>query len=169
MESKTSAATVDPTATKPRRRRYQEQDSGLTLAEGLEEYYRANAQRILRPDDLPPESQALFRRHDLCHVIFGLDTSLADETMADTRTLLSCDVGLGRYATYLKTSPEARAIFRELGYGKAILATLKAVPRILAAIGERRRMKKKWPWSPPDDYLGRTLADLRNEFGIRVM
>src|SRR5215472_12930942 len=123
--------------------RYQEQDSCMTLAEGLEEYYRANAGRILRPNDLSEESKELFRRHDICHVIFGLDTSLADETMADARTLLSCDVGLGRYAGYLRTSPEARAIFKELGYGNAVLATLKAVPRILAAIGESRRMRKR--------------------------
>ena len=138
----------------------------MTLAEGLEEYYRANAGRILRPNDLSEESKELFRRHDICHVIFGLDTSLADETMADARTLLSCDVGLGCYAGYLRTSPEARAIFKELGYGNAVLATLKAVPRILAAIGESRRMRKRWPWSPPNAYLGRTLADLRDRKSV---
>jgi len=32
---------------------------------------------------------ALFRSHDICHVIFGLDTVLADEVMADLRTPLS--------------------------------------------------------------------------------
>ncbi len=45
------------------------------------------------PSALAPESAALFRRHDICHVIFGLDTTIADEAMADTRTMLSCDVG----------------------------------------------------------------------------
>lgn len=148
---------------------YQHQDSNLTLAQGLAEYYQANAGVILRPDDLSEASRALFRSHDICHVIFGLDTSLADETMADTRTLLSCDVGLRRYARYLATNPDAKTLFRELGYARAIGATLLAIPRIMRAVLESFRMTRKWPWEPPPSYLGRTLSDLRRDYGIRVI
>src|SRR5215475_1345781 len=84
------------------RHHYQEQDSQQTLAEGLEEYYRVNRGIVSRPATLAPASAALFQSHDLCHVIFGLDTTLADETMADTRTLLSSDVGWRAYAGYLR-------------------------------------------------------------------
>lgn len=92
--------------------RYQDQDSTQTLREGLAEYYAANVGIVMRPDDLPPESVALFRSHDLCHVIFGLDTSLGDETLADTRTLLSCDVGARRYARYLTSDRTAKTLFK---------------------------------------------------------
>src|SRR5262245_52459125 len=51
---------------------YQEQDSSQTLREGLAEYYRANPGIVTRPANLPAESVALFRSHDMCHVIFGL-------------------------------------------------------------------------------------------------
>ena len=148
---------------------YQRQDSSMTLAQGLEEYYRVNGGRVLRPSDLSEESRELFRSHDMCHVIFGLDTTLDDETMADVRTLLSCDVGVRRYARYLSTTPEAKALFKELGYMRAVWLTLNAIPRILRAISENWRMAKKWPWLPPTDYLGRSLADLRREYGIRVI
>src|SRR5690242_5209262 len=80
---------------------YCAQGSQQTLAEALDEYYRANADVVSRPASLPAESAALFRSHDVCHVIFGVDTTLADETIADTRTLLSCDVGWKRYSAYL--------------------------------------------------------------------
>jgi hypothetical protein len=150
------------------RHRYQEQDSQQTLAEGLEEYYRINRGVVSRPATLPPASAALFRSHDLCHVIFGLDTTLADETMADTRTLLSSDVGWRTYAGYLN-DPLAQAVFEELGIGRALLATLRTLPRILRAFRETRRMAKKWPWRPPEAYQSRTLGDLRREFGIRVI
>jgi hypothetical protein len=150
------------------RHRYQEQESQQTLAEGLEEYYRVNRDVVSRPATLAPTSAALFRSHDLCHVIFGLDTTLADETMADTRTLLSSDVGWRTYAGYLN-DPLAQAVFKELGLGRALLATLRTLPRILQAIGETWRMTKKWPWRPPESYQTRTLADLRREFGIRVI
>jgi hypothetical protein len=148
---------------------YQRQNSGLTLAEGLQEYYAANAGRVMRPADLAPESVALFRSHDVCHVIFGLGTSLDDEALADTRTLVSCDVGLRRYATYLARDEQARALFREVGYVKSIWATVRVAPRICRAVIEAWRMKKRWPWVPPESFHGRTLEDLRREFGIRVI
>jgi len=148
---------------------YQHEDSAQTLQEGLEEYYAANAGKVVRPRDLPPDSIALFRSHDLCHVIFGLDTTLADEVLADTRTLLSCDVGVRRYAAYLTRDQQAQALFKEVGYLKSAWATVLAVPRICRAAIEAWRMMKRWPWVPPDSFQSRTLADLRDEFGIRVI
>jgi hypothetical protein len=150
------------------RHRYQEQDSQQTLAEGLEEYYRANEGVVALPTTLARESAALFRSHDMCHVIFGLDTTLADETMADTRTLLSCDVGWRTYVSYYK-DPLAQAVFKELGLWRTIGVTLRTVPRIIRAIAQARRMSKKWPWRPPESYRTRTLAELRRKYGIRVM
>ena len=158
-----------PGRARPYRCRYQEQDSKLTLAEGLAEYYAVNGARVAPPPSLPPESQALFRNHDVCHVIFGLDTTLEDEGMADARTLLSCDVGWRRYARYMTSDPEARAIFKELGYARAVWTTLGILPRLGQAIGEGLRMSKKWPWETPTDHFERPLADLRREYGIRLI
>jgi hypothetical protein len=149
--------------------RYQDQDSSQTLREGLAEYYEANPGIVTRPSDLPADSIALFRAHDLCHVIFGLNTSLGDETLADARTLLSCDVGVRRYTRYLATDQAAKALFKELGYAKAAWITLLSLPRIARAGVEAFRMRKRWPWNPPEDYLDRPLAGLRREFGIRVV
>lgn len=149
--------------------RYQQQESVQTLAEGPQEYYAANVGTVIRPDDMPPGSAALFRSHDIVHVIFGLNTSLSDEVIADTRGVLASDVGIGRYLTYVRTNAEAQAIFKELGYAKSIWVTALAVPRIFRAAREARRMTKLWPWVPPASYLTRSLADLRSEFGICVI
>jgi hypothetical protein len=148
---------------------YRRQDSAQTLAQGLDEYYGANRGRVERPGDLPLESYALFRNHDICHVIFGLDTTLEDEAMADTRTLLSCDVGWRRYAGYLTQDRQAQAIFKSVGYLKSGWATILTVPRMCLAVRESWRMRKRWPWAPPESYQARTLCDLRREFGIRVI
>jgi hypothetical protein len=149
--------------------RYQSQMSAQTLAEGLAEYYARNRGRVTPPGELPPESVALFRSHDICHVVFGLDTTFADEAMADTRTMLSSDVGWTRYAAYLANDSAAKAILREVGYAAFVLGTLRATPRILRAVIEAFRMKKRWPWTPPEAHLARPLADLRAEYGIRVI
>ena len=163
------ALVLKPAASRERRCDYQRQDSLLTLSEGLEEYYRANLGRVLRPDDLSRESRDLFRSHDMCHVIFGLDTTLDDEAMADTRTLLSCDVGFRTYARYLATNEDAKAIFKEVGYLRAIWGTILTLPRLLLAVVEGFRMTKKWRWTPTPADLERPLADLRREYGIRVI
>jgi hypothetical protein len=148
---------------------YQGQNSAQTLAEGLEEYYRANIGRVTRPDELPPKSAGLFRGHDACHVIFGLNTTPDDEALADTRTLVSCDVGARRYLAYLARDQQARTLFKEFGYLRSLWVTLLATPRICRAVGEARRMTKRWPWAPPDIFMRRPLADLRREFGIRII
>jgi hypothetical protein len=148
---------------------YQAQECRLTLAEGLAEYYAANRGRVTRPDDLPEDSAALFRSHDQCHVVFGLDTSLADETLADLRTVMSSDVGWGRYVRYLRQDAAAKAAFGEVGW-RAIAATaLRCLPRIARAAFEAMRSRKRWPWVPPRSYASRRLDDLRREYGIRVI
>ncbi len=148
---------------------YQVEDSALTLAEGLEEYYAANVGIVTRPRDLPRESARLFRSHDICHVIFGLNTSLSDEALADVRTLLSCDVGFRRYSAYLAQDKQARALFKEFGYLKGVWVTLLAVPRILRAVFVSWQMTTKWPWEPPEEFQRRSLYELRVEYGIRVV
>ena len=142
---------------------YQRQDSAITLAGGLEEYYAANRGRVVRPNDLPSESFALFRNHDICHVIFGLDTTLEDEAIADMRTLFSSDVGVRRYASYLAQDEQAQALFKELGYLRSTWVTVKAIPRICRAALEALRLTKRWPWDAPVSFQNRTLADLRRE------
>jgi hypothetical protein len=162
----TRSAVAQGPRSAPRRCRYQNQDPDMTLAEALAEYYAANTGRVLRPSDLSEECAGLFRSHDICHVIFGLDTTLADEAMADTRTLLSCDVGVRKYGRYLAANPEAKAIFKEIGYLKCIWITVLAVPRILRATWEAGKMPEKWPWMPPPAFQNRMVSDLRSEFGI---
>ncbi len=148
---------------------YQQQDSALTLAEGLQEYYAANAGRVIPTENLPDESIELFRSHDTCHVIFGLDTTFADEALADARTLFSCDIGVRRYLAYLAQDKQVQALFKEFGYLKSAWITVRSMPRICRAAAEAWRMKKRWPWMPPPSFQSRTLADLRREFGIRVV
>src|SRR5215469_15871298 len=103
---------------------YQRQDSTLTLAAGLDEYYRGHP-ALIRPEAISPESAELFRPHDICHVIFGLDTTMVDEAMADLRTLLGTDVGLRRYLHYVRTNKEAKQIFEQIGYLRVLGATVR--------------------------------------------
>jgi hypothetical protein len=147
---------------------YQEQDCPLTLQEGLEAYFQGHP-GLFKEGELGTESQELFHSHDLCHIVFGLDTTLEDEALADVWTILGTDVGFRRYMHYLNAVKEAKAIFKEIGYGQVLLTSLRALPKVFQVWCRTRRMCKKWPWIVPDGYYGMPLAHIRREFNIRVI
>jgi ubiquinone biosynthesis protein Coq4 len=146
---------------------YQRQDANLTLRQALEEYRRGYP-GLLQVGDLDQASAALFLAHDLCHVVFGLDTKITDEVLADACAVCCTDVGVRRYLTYLRSSPAARAIFRQVGGFQSAQSLIRALPRVLRVAWRGWRMKKKWPWHRSAAYLDVPLSDLREEFGIRV-
>jgi len=148
--------------------RYRHQTSEQTLAEGLQEYYRANCGRIFPLSSMAPDSAAFFRSHDICHVLFGLTTSAEDEALVDTRILLGSTVKSRDYFKSYYSVPEVRQVFDDVGFMPLFVATLRAIPRMLRALLTSWRVPKKWPWQPPEDYLSRTLAELRTEYGIQV-
>jgi ubiquinone biosynthesis protein Coq4 len=151
------------------RHAFMAQDSVQMLADALEEYYQANAGKVVRPEQLPEASRTLFRNHDICHVIFGLDTTLEDEAMADVRALVSTTVGWRRYWAYLASDKAARAIFRKVGFGDALRATLRATPRAVRALFQALTTRRRWPWDAPDRFLIRSLKHLRREYHIKVI
>jgi hypothetical protein len=48
----------------------------------------------------------------------------------------------------------------------AARAGISAAPRVL---WRARRMHKRWPWSDFDGYRAVPLAEIRREFGIRLL
>ena len=124
---------------------YQEQDSKLTLRQGVAEHF-ASHPGLLQDGDLDQVSRQLFHSHDVCHVVFGLDTTLMDEALADCWTLVGTDVGGPRYYRYLRESKAARDVIRQIGYGRTLAITITGLPKITRTLWRAWRMKKKWPW-----------------------
>ena len=62
---------------------YQKQNCDLTLQEGLDCYYKNFPETTEIMED-NKESGTLLRDHDCTHVIFGLDTSIEQESILDT-------------------------------------------------------------------------------------
>jgi hypothetical protein len=150
-----------------RRFSYQDQDCPLTLTEGMDEYVQGHP-GLLREAEMSPEAAKLFHGHDICHVLFGLDTTIADEALADMWGMFGTDVGVGRYLKYLQVN-EAQQIVKSIGWSVTIKESLRAMPRVLKAIAGSRSMRRKWPWENHEAYLNTPLADIRREFNIRVV
>jgi len=146
---------------------YQRQDSELTLKQGVAEYYESHP-GLFRPSELPEDSAQFFRSHDIAHVVFGLDTTLTDEALADAWTLLGTDIGLRRYLTYLRTNPEAQQLMKQIGWARTFLISLRVLPQVFTVWLHARKMTSKWPWEFNEDFRDASLREIRQRFNIRL-
>ncbi len=145
--------------------KYMHPDAAMTLREGAEEFH-STIPGLLTEDKIQSDKvKELFKHHDRCHVVFGCDTSMANEGFVDTWTIFGSDVDLKDYLDYLK-SPEVKQLFQEIGFMRSLLESVKSSPRLFEVFMNARAMKKRWPFYGSDAYLDRSLKDIREEFGI---
>jgi len=123
---------------------------------------------LFRPSQLPEDSAHFFRSHDIAHVVFGLDTTLDDEALADAWTLLGTDVGLWRYLTYLRTNREAQQLMKLIGWTRTAWISLRVLPQIPTVWLHSRKMSRKWPWEFNEDFMDMSLKEIRRKFNIRL-
>lgn len=146
---------------------YLDQHSTQTLAEGIVEYYAANPM-LLDPKSMDPAVSRLFKQHDAGHVVFGCDTSLRGESLIDTWTIFGSTARMKGYMEYFK-HPQIYQIFEDVGYFNMTIEFLRCLPDVLRVLVRCRRMQSRWPWDRYDDYVGRTLDDIRREFNISLV
>ena len=112
---------------------YMRPDATMTLREGLAEYY-TTIDGLITEENADPEVAALFRFHDTCHVLFGCDTSIHGEALADTWSIFGTTVTLKTYQRYLSFS-ETQSIFKSMTFKdllKAIGESVKGEVGIVA-------------------------------------
>ena len=150
---------------------YQDQNCSLTLQEGLNCYYEAfpESTEILK-DSM--DSGTLLRDHDCTHVIFGLDISIEQESILDTWVLWGSKWEL-RYLLGYQKLPQIKQLYKnlvnEIGYFGfiKILWKLSGIKR--KVMFRTFKMKKKWPFKMPEEYLSMKISDLREMYGIKVL
>jgi hypothetical protein len=146
---------------------YLKQDCPLTLRAALDEYY-AQIPDLITEANSEARTAALFRRHDVGHVVFGCDTTLNGEPLADTFCMFGSDVKLKEYAEYAKI-PETKKIFKDAGIWLMVYACVRCVPAVIVALWRCWRMPKKWSFWHNDQWLDVPLRQIRAEFGIHVV
>ena len=150
---------------------FQSQDCDVTLAEGLEEY-RAYLQANGKKQLIDAPGSTIIRDHDATHVIFGLDTSIEQESMLDTWVFLGTKWKLKELLAYNKL-PELKQLYKDLwhdpGYFKLYMAVIKLVPTKLKIRKRAKQMNKKWPFVSPDHLMDQRICDLREEYGIKIL
>ena len=151
--------------------KYQKQNCDLTLQEGLDCYYKSfpKGTEIFKDND---ESGTLLRDHDCTHVIFGLDISIEQESILDTWVLWGSKWEL-RYLLGYQKLPMIKQLYKnlvsEIGYLGFIKILWKLVGIKRKVMFRTFKMKKKWPFKMPEEYLSMKISDLREMHGIKVL
>ncbi|MDA9659808.1 hypothetical protein N9T76_00825 [Pseudomonadota bacterium] len=150
---------------------FQSQKCDITLAEGLEEY-RAYLQANGKKQLIDAPGSTIIRDHDATHVMFGLDTSIEQESMLDSWVFLGTKWKLKELLAYNKL-PELKQLYKDFwhdpGYFKLIMTAIKLLPIKLKIRRRAKQMSKKWPFVSPDHLMDQRVCDLREEFGIKIL
>ena len=151
--------------------RYQEQDCGLTLREGIAEYH-GYLQAIGRKPMVDHAGSRLILEHDATHVIFGMDTTLEQEAGLDTWLIFGCQYQW-RYLRGYAQLPEIKALYKALIKDGGWFLLLKLYWKCLGLkwriMRRTRRMTRKWPFQFPESWLDHPVSILRAQHGISIL
>jgi len=150
---------------------YQKQDCDLTLQEGLDCYYNSFPDTTQIFEDTL-SSGTLLRDHDCTHVIFGLDISIEQESILDSWVVWGSKWEL-RYLWGYQSLPQIKQLYKDLYKEFGVIGFIKIFWK-LGAIKRKvmlraLKMKKKWPFKMPEEYLKLKISDLRKEHGIKIL
>ena len=150
---------------------YQKQNCDLTMRQGLDCYYASfpESKEIFKDS---PQSGTLLRDHDCTHVIFGLDISIDQETILDTWVMWGCSFKWKYLLGYSKL-PEIkelqRTLFKELGIKGFLKLYWNNIAVKRKAFVKAFKMKKKWPFKMPEEFLDMKISDSREMHGIKIL
>ena len=150
---------------------YQKQDCHLTLQEGLEYYYNSfpDSTQVFEDDH---SSGTLLRDHDCTHVIFGLDISIEQESILDSWVVWGSKWELKYLLGYNKL-PQIKQLYKDLYKEFGILGFLKIFWKLggikRKVMFRALKMKKKWPFKMPEEYLNIKISELREKHGIKIL
>ena len=91
---------------------FQKQDSRQTLKEGLEEFYSINSQFKELVEKNSPNAR-VFKEHDYTHVLFGLGTSIEEESLLDTYVIWGMKFNWGVIIDFYK-DPEYKEVIGDI-------------------------------------------------------
>lgn len=141
----------------------------LTLRQGWEQFCQEHVGHLSHEQaGLPQDVKEFFLAHDMAHVLFGCDISLCGEGAVKIWTLFGTTLGLrGHIRAYRKAQTFDLSLRFTFGHiVRHILPLLFSVPLLII---RARQMNEPWPWSNYNAYLDRPIAEIREEFGIRVL
>lgn len=146
---------------------YQRENTLLSLRDGLQEF-RDKTGFAEKTRLMTPVSRLFLERHDIVHIVFGLDSSFDQEAMVDYWTFFGTTASFRELLDYLKM-PEGKELVADLGIWSVIMTAIKSVPNLFRVYWASRKLRKKWPWKEYQPLLDEPLCNIRDEYGVSLV
>jgi ubiquinone biosynthesis protein Coq4 len=147
---------------------YLERDCHITLRQALDNYYAQNPD-FYQPNQLDDDSRKVFFAHDVCHIIFGCDTSLVGEAKVEQWTLNSTNFNFKEYVDTVLSTEATRQAVNEISPIKLLLQGILNLLPLIKTYLLARKVKPKWDFYTYSKYLDRSISDIRREFNIQIV
>ena len=144
--------------------------NNLTLREALQMHYQLNPQFTSFEKYSNSFSSKMIKAHDIAHIIFGCDTSYSGEYAV--QTWVKCGVKQN-----LNWKELPNFIFNKDLIGLVLPPKLiqYSMTHILEFVKIKKKIKeqakfmnKKWNYFTEEDFMDRTIEQIREEFGIKL-
>lgn len=151
---------------------FQKQNSLQTLEQGLQEFYSINpAFKELLEIDSP--NAKVFKEHDYTHVLFGMGTSIEEESLLDTYVIWGMKFNWGSIIDFYR-DPDYSEFIKSLvgkygGYWSIFKIYVSLIPIKFKIFRLCMKMTKRWNYHRPENYLHKTLKEIREEFNIKLL
>jgi ubiquinone biosynthesis protein Coq4 len=142
-------------------------NSAQTLREELRRFCAVN-EALFSARDMSPEAREFFRNHDTAHVVFGCDTSIFGEGVLKIFTIFGTTLGFWKHLTGYAEA-DAFALFKQYSRRHLARHIFKLIAKCPRAFINAKQMEKPWPWDAHDEYLDRSIEEIRSEFNIKVV
>jgi ubiquinone biosynthesis protein Coq4 len=151
---------------------YLVQDCDISLKQALDRYYAENPD-FYQPSQLDDDSRKVFFAHDVCHIIFGCDTSLVGEAKIEQWTIHSTNFNLKEYFDSMigtKAILQAASdIYIVQLTVKLLLNTILNITTLAKIYLRAKKVKPKWDYYNYKNHLDRRIIDIRREFNIQII
>jgi ubiquinone biosynthesis protein Coq4 len=147
---------------------YLERDCNITLRQTLNNYYAQNP-GFYQPNQLDDDSREVFFAHDVCHIIFGCDTSLAGEFKVEQWTIHSTNFNFKEYVDTILSTEATRKAVAEIPPTQALIQGILNIFPLINIYLRARKVKPKWDFYNYSKYLDRHISDIRREFNIQIV
>ena len=152
---------------------FQHQKSEQTLKERLVEFYSINPQfkTLVEKNN---SNARVFKEHDYTHVLFGLGTSIEEESLLDTYVIWGMKFNWRVIIDFYK-DPEYKEVIGDIvskygGYWGIFKIYLSLIPLKFKVFLRCLKMKRKWNYHDiSEDMLNTSLKDLRDEYNIDLI
>jgi ubiquinone biosynthesis protein Coq4 len=147
---------------------YLDRDCHITIQQALDRYYAQNPD-FYQPNRLDDDSRKVFFAHDVCHIIFGCDTSLVGEGKVEQWTIHSTNFNFQNYVDTILGTEATRQAVSEISVWQVFIQGFLNIYPLIKTYFRARQVKPKWDFYNYSAYLDRSIAEIREEFNIEIV